>query len=394
MKELKLSNRMTRPDFQAEFLEMMLKTAGKGDMISFAGGLPNPISFPAKQLAIAADKVLNEKGIFALQYSNPEGYLPLREFIASRYQQKGIEVTAADIFITNGSQQALDILGAVLLDENDRIIMEKPSYLAALQVFHLYNPKVLSVSLQEDGADMEELKTLLQENPKFFYSVPTFQNPTGLSYSNEKRQTLASLIKETNTIFIEDNPYGELRFHGKEKIPLQPLLKEQCVMLGTFSKTVSPGMRLGWICTTNKQLYKKMLDYKQIVDLHTNIFGQMVLHQYLIENSLDEHLTKIIALYKKQAQAMMDSIAKYFPSSVQYTKPEGGMFLWVTLPKGITAITLAKEATKQGVVIAAGDPFYETERNVSTLRLNYTNCDEKTIDKGIKILADIINSRL
>lgn len=394
MNELKLSNRMTKPDFQAEFLEMMLKTAGKGDMISFAGGLPNPISFPAKQLAKAADQVLNEKGIFALQYSNPEGYLPLREFIASRYQLRGIKVTAKDIFITNGSQQALDVLGAVLLDDGDSIIMEKPSYLAALQVFHLYNPNVLSVSLKADGADMEELEDLLQQQPKFFYSVPTFQNPTGLSYSNEKRRALASLLKKTNTIFIEDNPYGELRFNGEEKIPLQPLLKDQCVMLGTFSKTVSPGMRLGWICTTNQQLYKKMLDYKQIVDLHTNIFGQMVLHQYLKDNSLDEHLTKIIALYKKQAQAMMDSIAKYFPKSVQYTKPEGGMFLWVTLPKGITAIELANEAIKKGVVIAAGDPFYEVERNVSTLRLNYTNCDETTIDQGIKILADIINSRL
>lgn len=394
MKELQFSSRMTRPDFQAEFLEMMLQAANKEDMISFAGGLPNPISFPAKQLAKATNQVLEKKGILALQYSNTEGYLPLRQYIVERYRQKGIEVSPEDILITNGSQQALDILGAVLLDEQDKIVMEEPSYLAALQVFHLYHPNVVTVALQNDGVDLQQVEKALKQQPKFFYAVPTFQNPTGLSYSNETRLQLAKLLQTTNTIFIEDNPYGDLRYQGEEKIPLQPLLKEQCVMLGTFSKTVSPGMRLGWICTTNKPLYKKMLDYKQIVDLHTNIFGQMVLHQYLMDNSLDEHLTKIIALYRKQAQAMMDSMAKYFPKSVQYTKPEGGMFLWVTLPKGITAITLAREGLKKGVAIAAGDPFYEDKRDVQTFRLNYTNCDEGTIEKGIKILAEIINSRV
>lgn len=394
MKSVQFSSRMTKPDFQADFLKLMLKTAGKQDVISFAGGLPNPISFPAKQLSKATDIVLKEKGMQALQYSNPEGYLPLREYIAARYQKQGIEVDASNIIITNGSQQALDILAAIFIDQGDTIVVEKPSYLAALQVFHLYNPKVNSISLQDDGVDIKELKDALQMNPKFFYAIPTFQNPTGLCYSDEKKIAVANAIKATNTLLIEDNPYGELRFQGKKGIPLFPLLKEQCIMLGTFSKTVSPGMRLGWICTTNQEVYQKIFDYKQIVDLHTNVFGQMVLHQYLMDNDLDKHLAKIINLYGKQANAMITSIQKYFPKEVKYTIPKGGMFLWVTLPKGITAIELANKAIMQNVAIAAGDPFYEEHRNVHTLRLNYTNCDEQTIEKGIKILAQIIKGAM
>ena len=394
MKSVQFSSRMTTPDFQADFLKLMLKTAGKQDVISFAGGLPNPISFPAKELSKATDKVLKEKGTQALQYSNPEGYLPLREHIAIRYQKQGIKVEASNIIITNGSQQALDILAAIFIDQGDAIVVEKPSYLAALQVFHLYNPKVTSVSLQDDGVDIKELKDALQRNPKFFYAIPTFQNPTGLCYSDEKKIAVANAIKETNTLFIEDNPYGELRFQGKKGIPLFPLLKEQCIMLGTFSKTVSPGMRLGWICTTNQEVYQKIFDYKQIVDLHTNVFGQMVLHQYLMDNDLDTHLAKIINLYGKQAQAMITSIQKHFPKEVKYTVPQGGMFLWITLPKGITAIELADKAIIQNVAIAPGDPFYEERRNVQTLRLNYTNCDEQTIEKGIKILAQIIKDAM
>ena len=394
MKTFNYSTRSTRPDFQGEFLEMMLQATNKSDLISFAGGLPNPISFPSQEMAQATQKVLDEHGTIALQYSIPEGYLPLRRYIAERYQQQGIEINAKDIIITNGSQQALDILAAVLIDEGDEILVEKPSYLAALQVFHLYNPKINSITLNQDGIDLNELAQALATKPKFFYAIPTFQNPTGLTYSNETRQELVRLLKNTNTIFIEDNPYGDLRFNDETYLPIQPLLKDQTVLLGTFSKTVSPGMRIGWIACANTDLKQKLLAYKQIVDLHTNIFGQMVIHQYLSDNSLDEHLEKIKKLYYKQAMQMITSMQAYFPPEVTFTTPQGGMFIWVTLPQKLTAVELANVAIKHNIAIAAGDPFYEDERNVSSLRLNYTNCDLTTIDQGIKTLGTLITQLL
>ena len=366
MKTFNYSTRSTRPDFQGDFLDMMLQATNKPNLISFAGGLPNPISFPTQEMAAATQKVLDQHGTIAMQYSIPEGYLPLRQFIAHQYLKQGIDISANDIIITNGSQQALDILSAVLIDEGDKILIEKPSYLAALQVFHLYNPKINSVTL----------------------------NHTGLTYDNETRIALANLLKKTNTIFIEDNPYGDLRFNDETFLPIYPLLKDQTILLGTFSKTVSPGMRIGWIACSNSYLKQKLLAYKQIVDLHTNIFGQMVLHQYLCDNSLEQHLEKIKKLYKEQAEQMITSIQKYFPAEVKHTIPQGGMFLWVTLPQKLTAVALANEAIKHDIAIAAGDPFYEEERNVSTLRLNYTNCDLKTIDQGIKILGQIIKNLL
>ena len=341
MKTFNYSTRSTRPDFQGDFLDMMLQATNKPNLISFAGGLPNPISFPTQEMAAATQKVLDQHGTIAMQYS-----------------------------------------------------IEKPSYLAALQVFHLYNPKINSVTLNHHGIDLQELTAYLEQKPKFFYAIPTFQNPTGLTYDNETRIALANLLKKTNTIFIEDNPYGDLRFNDETFLPIYPLLKDQTILLGTFSKTVSPGMRIGWIACSNSYLKQKLLAYKQIVDLHTNIFGQMVLHQYLCDNSLEQHLEKIKKLYKEQAEQMITSIQKYFPAEVKHTIPQGGMFLWVTLPQKLTAVALANEAIKHDIAIAAGDPFYEEERNVSTLRLNYTNCDLKTIDQGIKILGQIIKNLL
>lgn len=389
--EIKFSNRVTQEDFQGQFLKSILKAISSSNIISFAGGLPNPISFPVEEIETAAHKVLKENGVMALQYSSTEGYLPLREFIAARYRNQGLEASAEDILITNGSQQALDILAAVLLNEGDSIIMEKPSYLAALQTFHLYNPKVLSVNLNTDGADCTQLKQLVEEyHPKFFYSVPNFQNPTGLTYTEEVRERTAEILKQDRTIFIEDNPYGDLRFSGEGKKSMKYYLGEKCVLVGSFSKIVSPGMRIGWICTSHKELKKKITDYKQTVDLHTNIFGQMILSKYLENSNLDEHLKKITSLYKSQSDCMIACMEKYFPQNVTYTKPEGGMFLWVTLPESITAVELFEKAWEKGVAICPGDPFYQEERNVHTIRLNYTNCDDSIIEKGIRILGDIL----
>lgn len=389
--DVRLSKKMVREDFQTEFVKMMLKAASAENVISFAGGLPNPVSFPIKEIETAAKEVMAADGVYALQYSNTLGYQPLRSFIAERYRRQGIMVGEADILITNGSQQALDILSAVLIDEGDHVVVENPAYLAALQAFHLHGAKVDAVALNESGVDPVQLSTFIErDQPKFFYAVPTFQNPTGLSYTQENREKVAEIMKESSTFLIEDNPYGELRFKGKAHDSFFKLLGEQCILLGTFSKIVSPGMRIGWICCTNKILQEKMTDYKRIVDLHTNIFGQMVLYYYLANYDLDEHIGKIKKLYARQADVMISAMRKYFPKTVRYTEPEGGMFLWVTLPPGMTAVELSRLSLAKGVAIAPGDPFFASERRVSSFRLNYTNCDDVAIDKGIDILGNLI----
>ncbi len=389
---IRFADRMLREDFQGEFMKLIMEAVASDDIISFAGGLPNPLSFPVEDIRRATDKVLAEHGVQALQYSAVEGYKPLREFIAGRYRAQGIEASADQILITTGSQQALDIIAAVMLNEGDAIILEKPSYLAALQLFHFYGPKVLSVDLTEEGADCEQLAQLIEEHhPKFFYAIPNFQNPTGLTYSEKVRHKLAGLINASNTLFVEDNPYGDLRFSGSPKTPCKKLMGDQCVLLGTFSKTVSPGMRLGWICCSDPQLYQKLLDYKQVVDLHSNFFCQMVLAQYFADYRVEDHIARITQLYSHQANFMMDCMKKYFPAGVEYTRPEGGMFLWVTLPEGMRAVELSRRAVKRGVAVAAGDPFYEEERGVRTFRMNYTNCADEDIRKGIRMLGEVIS---
>ena len=392
--QVKISQRMAKPDFQADFLAAILKAAADPNLISFAGGLPNPVSFPVKAMDDAAQKVLSESGIQALQYSGAQGYAPLREFICRRYKKMmELDFEPDDIIITNGSQQALDMFSAVMIDPGDEVLVENPSYLAALQTFHLYDPKVLAVELTESGINCDALAEVLKNHkPQFFYVIPNFQNPTGLTYTEETRVKAAEILKKTNCVVLEDNPYGELRFSGKAGHSFAYFLGEQCCMLGTFSKIVSPGMRIGWIACKNKEIREKLLAYKTTMDLHTNIFCQMVLVQYLKDNDLDEHIEKTRLLYKQKAEYMMACMAKYFPADVEYTKPEGGMFIWATMPEGIRGVDVQMEAIRRGVSVCAGDPFYETERDVRTMRINYSNSSDEAIDKGIQILAEAIKA--
>lgn len=393
--QVKISKMMSKPDFQADFLSGILKAAADPSIISFAGGLPNPGSFPIHEMDDAARKVLEKNGVQALQYSGTQGYLPLRQFISARYKKMmDIDIDPSEIVITNGSQQALDMFSAVMIDEGDKVMVEKPSYLAALQTFHLYDPEVLSIKLNEDGLDIEELKEAVKQNPKFIYIIPNFQNPTGLTYSEEVRVKMAEVLKGTDIIVLEDNPYGELRFSGKAGHSMAYFLGEQCCLLGTFSKIVAPGMRIGWIACKNKQIMEKLLAYKSTMDLHTNIFCQMVLSQYLEDVDLDAHIEVTKQLYKEKAEFMMSCMEKYFPEGVTYTKPEGGMFVWATLPEGVKAVDVQYAAIEKGVAVCAGDPFYESDRGVRTMRINYSNSTNEAMDKGIKILADVMREMI
>ncbi|MCF0137198.1 MAG: PLP-dependent aminotransferase family protein [Oscillospiraceae bacterium] len=394
--QVKISHRMSKPDFQAEFLSSILAAAADPSIISFAGGLPNPDSFPVKAMNEAAGKVLESNGIMALQYSGSQGYLPLRQFICDRYKKMmDLDFDPSDIIITNGSQQALDMFSAVMIDPDDEIMVESPSYLAALQTFHLYYPKVLPIKLNSDGLDAEDLKKVISEhNPKFIYIIPNFQNPTGLTYTEEVRVKVAEVLKGTDIMVLEDNPYGELRFSGKAGHSLHYFLGEQVCMLGTFSKIVAPGMRIGWIACKEPQVRAKLLAYKSTMDLHTNIFGQMVLAQFLQDVDLDAHIETTKELYRQKAEYMLECMDKFFPKEVEFTKPEGGMFVWATMPEGVKAVDVTRAAIEKGVAVCPGDPFYEYERDVRTLRINYSNSTNEDIEKGIKILGDAIKELL
>jgi len=386
-----LSKKMTEPDFQVKFTDIILTSAGKPNVISFAGGLPNPDSFPIEGMKRAADKVFDEKGVLALQYNGTQGYLPLREWIADRYKTMGVyDVTPEDIIITTGSQQAMNLMCAALLDPGDKVIVENPTYLVALQSFHLFDPEIIPVTIRPNGIDCDELEKTVKENPdaKLLYLIPNFQNPTGLSYSAEVHEKVVEIIKDTNIILLEDNPYRELRFAGQATDSFGKELGEQCCMLGTFSKIVSPGIRVGWICVRNKALATAMLNYKSTMDFHTSMLDQVVLAEYLGSTDIDAQIAKNKVIYKHKAEFMMDCLKKYLPEGVEFTPTEGGMFLWVKLPSGITSMELFNIAIDRGVAICPGDPFYETERNVSTFRINYSNSTDEAIETGVKILSE------
>ena len=392
--KVKLSKR-SKPDFQSEFLAGILKANADPSIVTFAGGNPNAESFPVKAMNAAADKVLKENGVMALQYSGTQGYLTLRQFIAERYKKMDLTVDPSEIIITNGSQQALDLFSSVMLDPGDSVLVENPTYLAALQTFHLYDPEVVPIVLREDGIDVQQLETAIREKkPQFMYLIPNFQNPTGLTYSEEVREKAAAVFRKSDVIVLEDNPYGDLRFSGEAGHSFAWYLGEQCCLLGTFSKIVSPGMRVGWIVCKQREILEKMLTYKATMDLHTNMFGQMVLYQYLKDNDLDEHLEKARLLYKQKAEYMIACIEKYFPEGCSCTKPEGGMFLWVTLPEGLRGVDIQRAAVKKGIAVCAGDPFYEYERNVPHLRLNFSNGTDEQIDRGMRIVGEVIREQM
>ncbi|MBM7664666.1 2-aminoadipate transaminase [Solibacillus kalamii] len=377
----------------SSFIRNILKVTDAYDVISFAGGLPNPISFPIDELKQSVNDAIEANGAKVFQYSTTQGYLPLRQYIADKLnnKQSNLNYTADDVLITTGSQQALELISKVLLNKGDGVVIEEPGYLGAIQAFTLREPSFYGVTLETEGLNVEQFKDALkQPNVKMVYTVPNFQNPTGLTYTKERREEVFEAVKDQDVIFIEDDPYGELRFTGENLQYIAAGKMTNSVVLGSFSKTVTPGMRLGYILTKNHELLNHVETAKQATDLHTNIFAQYILHQYLTTNEYEAHVEKIIALYKTQADAMLAAMEKYFPPYVKYTKPEGGMFVWVTLPEGVNALDKFTEAMEKKVAFVPGNPFYTDKESVNTLRLNYTNATPETIEEGIKRLAEIL----
>ena len=378
-------------DVPKSFIREILKVAVSDDIISFAGGLPNRELFPLDDLQIATQNVFANVGATALQYSNSEGLLALREFISQRYKSRfNLEIPISQILITSGSQQGLDLLGKTLLNEGEEIIIEQPGYLGAIQAFSAYKARFVTVQLNDDGLDTEALQFACRNHhPKLLYAVPNFQNPSGISYSEANRKHIADMLKDRDILIVEDDPYGDLRYSGSPRSSFRQLLPEKTIMLGSFSKTVVPGFRLGWI-VANEDIFDKLLIAKQAADLHTNVFVQYVLSEYLNMGNFDIHIEKIKEVYGRQRNAMIKSIEENFHESVHFTRPEGGMFLWVTLPEQLSSMKLFNIAIEKKVAFVPGHPFYIGREHTYTLRLNFSSADEKTIDMGIKRLASAL----
>lgn len=392
--KLKYSNRMEKT--KASEIRELLKLTIRPEIISFAGGLPAPELFPVEEMKKVSLKVLEENGQQALQYSPTEGFPPLREKIAKRMEFVGVETKADNILITNGSQQGLDFSGKIFCDPDDVVIVESPSYLGAINAFKAYECKFLEIPTDDNGMIMEELEKALEttENIKMIYVIPDFQNPSGRTWSLERRQRLIELANKYDLPVVEDNPYGELRFEGERLPSIKSMDTDgRVIFLGTFSKTFCPGLRIGWVCASDEVLNKYIL-IKQGADLQSNSMSQRELNEFLEIYDLDEHIEKIKALYKGRRDLMLQTMKEHFPEQVKYTHPEGGLFTWAVLPEHINARELMQKALERNVAFVPGGSFFPNGGNENTMRINYSNMPEDRIVEGIKILGEVIKEAL
>lgn len=374
----------------------LLRVAANPEIISFAGGLPAPELFPVEKIQAAANQVFQEKGMTALQYGSSKGIPELRKIVAERLKQDGITVDEEQIMISTGSQQVLDLTSKMFINEGDTVIVEQPTYLCALDVFKSYGANLVSVEMDEDGMKLDMLEEALQANPntKLIYTIPTFQNPTGRTLSLERRKKLAQLAVEYDVLVLEDNPYGAVRFEG-EALPAVRSFDEtgHAIYTSTFSKILAPGLRLGWVVAP-LELINKYTIMKQSVDLHSDQLAQYIVATFFKNNDIDEHIAKITALYKERKDLMMTAIKKYFPETVSYSQPEGGMFIWIEVPGITDTQELFDRCIQNNVAFVPGEPFYCDEVVPGTFRLNYSNMPEEQIELGMKRLAQAIDEVL
>jgi len=381
---------------KASEIREVLKLAERSDIISFAGGLPAPELFPIEELAKVSQIVLKESGRQALQYGPTDGFEPLREKIAKRMNVFGFKTAAENILITNGSQQGLDFSARVFLNEGDIVICESPSYLGAINAFKACMPEFVEISTDSEGMVMEDLEEVLKTrtNVKMIYVIPDFQNPSGRTWSIERRKRLIKLANEYDLPVIEDNPYGELRFEGQIPPSLKAFDTEgRVVFLGTFSKTFSPGMRIGWVIadTTILQKYNCI---KQGSDLQTSTIAQREMDKFLEMYDLDTHIEKIKEVYRNRRDVMIEAIKEHFPGNISYTYPEGGLFTWVVLPEHINTREVMIKALENKVAFVPGGSFFPNGGNENTFRLNYSNMPEDKIKDGIAILGRVLKEMI
>jgi len=394
----------------SSIIRELLKLTQEPDIISFAGGLPAPDVFPVAAFEEAASRVLRSHGSQALQYSATEGYLPLREWIVDYMSGYGIEANVENVLITSGSQQALDLIGKVLINPGDLILSEKPTYLGALQAWRTYQADYTSVPIDDDGLQIELLEEALCGGPKFMYILPNFQNPGGVTLSLERRYELVKIADRYGVPIIEDDPYGELRYEGEHLPPLVVLdaqrqngssgysnghgfLRGNVIYISTFSKTLAPGLRLAWMVAPTEVINRCVMA-KQGMDLHTSSFVQMTAYDVLKDNFLKDHVQIIRQVYGERRNVMLNALEHFFPHDARWTHPKGGLFLWATLPEEIDTMKLMPKAIENKVVYVPGSVFFPDGSGHNTFRLNFSNAPPEDIELGIRRLGEVLKAEL
>ncbi|MDB5797550.1 MAG: 2-aminoadipate aminotransferase [Paucimonas sp.] len=377
---------------QSSAIREILKVTMRPEIISFAGGLPSPATFPVERMQAAYETVLTRNGRVALQYGPSDGYAPLREWIADSLSGDGVRILPQQVLMLSGSQQGLDLLGKVLIDEGSRVLVETPSYLGALQAFSVYRPQFMSVPTDADGLVPQAVPGLA-DGARLLYSLPNFQNPTGRSMTLARRVELVETCARLGLPLVEDDPYGALSYRGEPLPKMLAMNPGGVVYLGSFSKVLTPGIRLGYLVAP-EVLVAKLEQAKQATDLHTAQITQMVVHEVIKDGFLDQHIPTIRNLYANQCQAMLDALQAHFPAETSWTRPEGGMFIWVTLPAHIDSMELLQEAVERHVAFVPGAPFYANVPEKNTLRLSFVTVPPEQIRTGVAILAELIRARM
>ncbi len=381
----------------------LLKLTEQPDIISFGGGMPGPEVFPVEAFTEACNRVTRDMGRIAFQYGATEGYFPLRELIMRQMARYGIEVTPENILVTSGSQQALDLLGKILINRGDHILVESPTYLGALQAWSAYGAEYVTVPMDEHGMITDELENALRNSPKFIYVLPNFQNPTGVTLLEERRAKLIELADRYGVPIVEDDPYGQLRYEG-EHLPAVVVMdgklrdpdacyRGNVIYLSTFSKTLAPGLRLAWVVAP-PEVIRKMVQAKQGADLHTSTFNQLVAYEVIRDGFLDKHIKLIRDVYTERRDAMLGAMDAYFPPGVDWTHPEGGLFLWGTMPENISAAEVLKAAIEQKVAFVPGAPFFPLGGGHNTMRLNFSHATPDKITEGIARLGRVLRGKV
>ncbi|HSQ17934.1 MAG TPA: PLP-dependent aminotransferase family protein [Anaerolineales bacterium] len=378
----------------------LLKLTESPDIISFAGGLPAPDVFPVDEFSAACERVLRDEGARALQYGTTEGYRPLREMIARHTGRYGININPDNVMITSGSQQALDLIGKVFINRGDRILVEEPTYLGALQAWNAYGAEYVTVAMDDEGMKTDALESALRSGPKFIYVLPNFQNPTGVTLSFERRMKLIELADRYGVPIIEDDPYGQLRYEGehiKSVVTLDneyrqngdPGYRGNVIYLSTFSKTLAPGLRLAWVVAP-PEVIRKLVQAKQGADLHTSTFNQMVAYEVAHGGFLDRHIWLIRRVYGERRNLMLDAMDEFFPQEVTYTRPQGGLFLWGTMPERLNSADVLKRAIEQNVAFVPGAAFHASGGGTNTMRINFSYATPDKMLIGIERLGKVL----
>lgn len=384
----KFAVRMTQ--LRPSTIREILKVTAQPEIISFAGGLPAPELFPVEAVRVAAESILGRTGAEALQYGPSEGFAPLREWIANETRMRGIACAPANVLVTSGSQQALDLAAKLLLNPGDVVLTENPTYLAAIQAFQTMEARFVPVPTDEEGLIPSALPELIRKHrPKFLYTIPNFQNPTGITLSARRREELAQISARESLLVLEDDPYGKLRYRGAELPPVKHWDEHGLVVYAsTFSKTIAPGLRLGWV-VAQEEVFTRMLILKQAADLHTSSFDQRVAFAYLTGNDQSVHLERIRHAYGERFAVMDEALRVNLPSTFHWTKPEGGMFLWVTGPAELDGLNLLERAIAQKVAFVPGRDFFPADGGRNHFRLNFSNSSPERIREGIRRLGEL-----